>query len=84
MKLLNIIQNFIGIDKKLYKTNELLIRPFNNIEEYEMYKRSSLNIPQWIQMINIDEIANFIGNHAISDNIIGGAIIKNSINLKLI
>ena len=81
MKLLNIIQNFIGIDKKLYKTNELLIRPFNNIEEYEMYKRSSLNIPQWIQMINIDEIANFIGNHAISDNIIGGAIIKNSISI---
>lgn len=81
MKLLNIIQNFIGVDKKLYKTNELLIRPFSTIKEYEMYKRSALNIPQWIQMIDVDETAFYLGNHAVSDKIIGSAIIKNSIHI---
>jgi len=46
-----------------------------------MYERSSIKIPQWIQMINVDETASYIGHHAISDKIVGGAIIKNSVNI---
>lgn len=68
-------------DKQLYKSNEILIRPFTKVEEFDMYRKSSLKIPHWIEMIDNDEIAKLIGYHAIADNVIGGAVIKNSINV---
>lgn len=78
--LLNIVKEYAN-GNNLYQTNELLIRPFSKKEEYEIYEKSSLKIPHWIQMIDINEITKLLGSHAVADNVIGGAIIKNSLNI---
>ena len=79
--LLDIVQDYSG--KKLYKASEeeLLVRPFSKIDEYELYKKSSLKIPHWIQMVDANEMVSLLGSHAVADTIIGGAIIKNSFNI---
>jgi len=79
--LLDTLQDYSS-DKKLYKASEeLLILPFSKIDEYEQYKKSSLKIPHWIQMVDANEMVSLLGSHAVADTIIGGAIIKNSINI---
>ena len=78
--LLDTVQGYSG-DKKLYSSDELLIRPFSKTDELEQYKKSSLKIPHWIQMVDANEMVSLLGSHAVADTIIGGAIIKNSINI---